>query len=116
MKNSILGLGSDLHFFLCQKPVNMNLGIEGLRGLIFNQLGKDPQDGSVYIFLSRNRKIVKLLHFHDDIYTMYTRKIYRGSFIYPTINQETDTYEMDWVRLRRLVTQHSVSQSQKTQI
>ena len=38
MKNSILGLGNDLHFFIYQKPVNMILGIDGLRGIIINEL------------------------------------------------------------------------------
>lgn len=113
MKNSILGLGNDLHFFIYQKPVNMILGIDGLRGIIINELGKDPQDGSVYIFVSKNRKQLKLLHFSDDVYTLYIRKVYRGFFVYPTLNEETDKYEIDWTRLRRLVSRISSTQSQK---
>ena len=32
-------------------------------GIINNELGRDPRNGDVYIFVSRSRKLIKLLHF-----------------------------------------------------
>ena len=63
MKNQVLGLTSNLHYIFYQKPIKMNLGIQGLMGIINNELGRDPRNGDVYIFVSRSRKLIKLLHF-----------------------------------------------------
>lgn len=104
MKNSILGLGSDLRFFICQNPIKMNKGIEGLRGIIINELGKDPDDGSVYIFVSRDRRQIKILHYDNGIYTLYIRRLFHGRFVYPELNTKSDTYQLDWIRLRRMLT------------
>lgn len=103
MKNSVLGLSNRLDFFFYQKPVSMRLGIEGLRGLVINEFGRDPSDGAVYIFVSIDRKQIKILHFHRHAYTLYIHKLYRGTFIYPKYNKERDLYVMDWLRLKRLL-------------
>lgn len=103
MKNSVLGLSDKLDFYFYQRPVPMNKGIETLRGLVINEFGRDPEDGAVYIFISKGMKEIKLLHHHNGIYTMYTHKIYKGRFVYPVYNRERDLYVMDWLRLKRLL-------------
>ena len=104
MKNSILGLTNDLNFYFYSKPVNMAKGIEGLKGLVINDLGMDPMNGDVFIFCSGNHKQVKLLYYNDNAYTLYTRRVYKGFFIYPNYKAETDSYTIDWQRLRRMLT------------
>ena len=81
----------------------MNKGIEALKGLVVNEFGRNPEDGAVYIFISKGMKEVKLLHYHKYIYTLYTHKIYKGRFVYPIYNRERDLYIMDWHRLKRLL-------------
>lgn len=104
MRTSILGLGNNLRFFLCQMPVNIGKGIDGLRAVVEENLGRDPMNGDVYIFVSQSHKVIKLLHYDRNIFTLYTRKIYHGSFIYPQcVNGEEGTVEMEWERLRRLL-------------
>ena len=103
MKNQVLGLTSNLHYIFYQKPIKMNLGIQGLMGIINNELGRDPRNGDVYIFVSRSRKLIKLLHFNKGCFTLYTRRIYHGYFVYPYFTRETDAFYIDWQRLRRLI-------------
>lgn len=91
-------------------PVNMNKGIEGLRAVVTENLGRDPMNGDVYIFVSKSHKTIKLLHYDRNIFTLYTRKIYNGTFIYPqSVDGEEGSAEMEWGRLRRLLNGHCFS-------
>lgn len=78
-------------------------GIERLKGVVVNELGMDPMNGDVFIFVAKSRRMIKLLHYENNVFTLYTRKIYRGSFIYPKIDPEEDKYKLNWRTLSRLV-------------
>jgi transposase len=43
----------------------MRKGFDGLSGLVRNQLARDPHSGEVYIFLNRQRNLIKLLHLEN---------------------------------------------------
>ena len=81
----------------------MNIGMEGLIGIVINEFGMDPRNGDVYVFVSRSHKLLKLLHYHEGIFTLYIRKIYHGSFVYPYRDSSHEAYYMDWARFRRLL-------------
>lgn len=114
MKNTVLGLSSDLHFYIYQKPILFNAGINRLMGYVINEMKMDPMDGNVYIFVSRDRKQIKLLHYSKNVFTLYTRRIHHGVFVYPEYNEESDTYRLEQRRLRLLlngyITRNRVSQ------
>jgi len=107
MKKQILGLSSNLRFFLYQEPISMQGGIERLKGVVVNELGMDPTNGDVYIFLSKNRKTIKLLYFEQNVFTLYTRRVYNGTFVYPIIQKGEDKIYFDWYRLKRLIRGYS---------
>ena len=71
MKNTILGLGSNLKFYYYQHPVNMGKGIESLKGLVINEFGMSPDEKSVFVFISKNHKEIK-----PHIYLIYTKDIW----------------------------------------
>lgn len=108
MKNSILGLTSEHRYYLCQKQVRFGKGIEGLIGVVINELGRDPMNGDVYIFVSSNRKMIKMLTYQDHAFTLYTRKIYHGRFILPGQEDRDGSLRLDWSRFRRLARGYGV--------
>lgn len=103
MKSQILGLNCDMRFFLCQKPISIVGGIERLKGVVINELDMDPMNGDVFIFVSKSRKVVKLLHYHQNVFTLYTRKIYNGTFVYPNLRSQEEKIHLTWTTLLRLV-------------
>lgn len=113
MKNSILGLTSDLRYFLYNNTVNISGGVEKFKGLVLNDLEMDPMDGSVYIFVSNDRKTLKILYYENHVFTLYTRKIYGGKFWCPRVEMDTLSYKMEWSRLRRLVNGYAVREAEK---
>lgn len=44
------------------------------------RVGLDPSDGSVYIFVGKTRKVMKLLHWERGGYVMYYKSLEQGRF------------------------------------
>lgn len=101
MKNSVLGLSSDLNFYFYQKPVPGFYGAERLQGIIRNEFEMSPEDGDVFVFITKDSRKVFLLHFELGIYTLYTRTSYSGKrFWQPLYDQQHDLFKVDWYRLK----------------
>jgi hypothetical protein len=58
----------------------MRKGFDGLSGLVRNSLDRDPLSGEVYIFLNRNRTLVKLLHWEAGGLVIYYKRLEKGTF------------------------------------
>ncbi|MEE9372586.1 MAG: IS66 family insertion sequence element accessory protein TnpB [Saprospiraceae bacterium] len=44
-----------------KKVADMRKGFDGLSGLVRNEMGSDPLDGSVYLFVNRRQDRMKML-------------------------------------------------------
>jgi transposase len=44
----------------------MRKGFDGLFGLVQNELGRNPLDGDVFVFMNKPRNTIKLLHWERD--------------------------------------------------
>ena len=62
------------------QPTDMRKGFDGLSGLIINKLGKNPIDGSVYIFINRRRDRMKLLVWQSYGFVLYYKRLESGTF------------------------------------
>jgi transposase len=58
----------------------MRKGFDGLSALVTQKLARDPLNGDVYVFLSRNRIRAKVLHFDGTGLCMYAKRLERGRF------------------------------------
>jgi transposase len=64
----------------------MRKGYDGLSGLVRNEFKKDPLCGDVFIFLSRARNKIKLLHWQGDGFCIYSKRLEKGTFEIPKEN------------------------------
>jgi transposase len=62
------------------KPADMRKGFDGLCGLVTQGLRRNPLDGDVFLFVSRNRIRAKALHFDGTGLTIYAKRLERGRF------------------------------------
>ena len=58
----------------------MRKGVDGLSGLVRNELGKDPMSGELYVFFCRARRRVKLLLWDQDGFALYQKRLEKGTF------------------------------------
>lgn len=61
----------------------MRKSFDGLSGLVLNELGRKPADGSVYVFLNRRRTHLKLLHWESGGFVLYYKRLAKGCFQLP---------------------------------
>ena len=79
----MFSLGSSHRYYLYRSPVDMRKGFDGLSGLVRNAMDKDPTSGELYVFLNRNRNLIKLLHWEQGGFVVYYKRLERGTFSAP---------------------------------
>lgn len=61
----------------------MRKGFDGLSGLVRDGLRQDPLGGDVFIFFNRRRTQVKLLLWERDGFSIYHKRLERGTYELP---------------------------------
>ena len=90
-------------YFLHQSPTDMRKGFDGLSGLVSNALQMDPLSGDVYIFINRNRNRMKLLVWEAGGFVLYCKRLERGRFEYPLMDQNAKSAVITWHQLMLIV-------------
>jgi transposase len=64
----------------------MRKSFDGLTGIVQNELKADPLSGAIFIFLNRRRNQVKLLLWEGDGFSLYHKRLEKGSYELPASN------------------------------
>lgn len=70
--------------YLYRGRTDMRKGVDGLAGLVRNELGKDPLNGELFVFFNRTHSQVKLLLWDHDGFALYQKRLERGTFELPS--------------------------------
>jgi transposase len=79
----MLSLPSSCRYFLYQHQADMRKGFDGLGGLVRDGLQKDPLSGDAFIFFNKRRNQVKLLLWEKDGFSIYHKRLERGTYEVP---------------------------------
>ena len=99
----MLGLNDGMRYYVCQRYVRMNLGINGLYKLVSHEMDLPPLSGAVFIFFSKNRQQVKLLRWDTDGFTLYQKRLERGTFEIPYFNPDKKACVMPYKTLSAIM-------------
>lgn len=72
----------------------MRKGFDGLCGVVRNELGKDPLSGEVFIFMNKRRNQVKVLLWEGDGFSMYYKRLEKGTYELPSCNEDNRCAEL----------------------
>jgi transposase len=97
----LFGLSRSLRFFLYRPPADMRKGFDGLCGLVRNELGQEPTNGTVFVFVNRTRDRIKLLHWEPGGYVLYYKRLETGRLSLP--KSEQGSGPMSWGHLALVV-------------
>lgn len=61
-------------------PVDMRKGFDGLASLVRESWGRDPTNGSLYLFVSRDRIRAKVLMWDGTGLCLYSKRLEQGRF------------------------------------
>ena len=69
----MFSLNDSMRYLLYNKPTDMRKSYHTLCGLVTNELGCDPCNGDVYIFINKARNRIKLLHWEPGGLVLYCK-------------------------------------------
>jgi transposase len=69
--------------FLARAATDMRRGVDTLAALVQNQIGRDPYQGEVFVFVSRDRRRVKVLVWDLSGFWLCAKRLESGTFALP---------------------------------
>ena len=99
----MFGLEDSRRYYVCQRYVRMNLGINGLSRMVSNELKQPVLSGDVFIFFGKNRQMVKLLCWDGDGFLLYQKRLERGTFELPLFKPGQKALEMPYRTLSAIM-------------
>lgn len=59
----------------------MRKSFNGLSAIVKHQLGQDPLNGHLYVFVNRRRNLMKILYFESNGYAIWSKRLEAGQFV-----------------------------------
>lgn len=75
----MLSLAPSAAIYVYTRPTDMRKGFDGLCGIVRQELGTDPLDGSLFLFLNRRRDRVKILYWDRDGLVLWYKRLESGT-------------------------------------
>jgi transposase len=100
-------------YYLYREPTDMRKSFDGLCGLVNGQLGQNPMSGDVFIFLNKPRNRVKLLRWEPGGYVLFFKRLERGTFELPTVQNPGLSQMLDYGELAMIITGISMRNANK---
>ncbi len=96
-------LSSSNKFHLYSQPADMRKSFDGLSGLVQNTLENNPCSGDVFIFINRRRDKIKLLHWQGISFTLYYKRLEKGTFELPEYDSTVGSITLDYAQMVMIV-------------
>ena len=106
----MFALTSQYCYYLYRQPTDMRKSFNGLGGLIHTQLRRNPISGEVFLFINKNRNMIKLLRWEDSGFVLYYKRLESGTLELPTFDQQSTSCVMSWAQLVMMVEGISMKQ------
>ena len=99
----MFGLNESTQYYVCQRYVRMNMGINGLYQIVRTEMELPPLGGAVFIFFSKNRQQVKMLKWDGDGFLLYQKRLERGTFELPFFDSQSKQCKMPYKTLSAIM-------------
>lgn len=91
---SVTGLN---HFYYLCNFTDMRCKHSRILSVIREQLHREPNQGDVYIVMSKNRRIVRMFAYDNRSYSLFEKKFVAGhQFMKVERNGEDTIYKINW--------------------
>jgi hypothetical protein len=99
----MFSLNENHHYYLCTLSTDMRKGFNTLMGVITSNSTLRPLDGSVYVFVNRNRNTLKILHWERGGFVIYHKRLESGRLSKSLFKFEASFRPIRWDELVLLV-------------
>ncbi len=88
--------------FVALDPVDMRGSFNALAGHV-RRLHSDPLDGNLYVFVNRRKTLLKALWFDRTGWAIYAKRLERGTFELPRVDDDTRQVVVDTAQLTMIL-------------
>jgi transposase len=99
----VIGSTRQLRVFAYAAPTDMRKAFDALSALVTEQLHADPLSGDLFLFVSRNRRRAKVLHWDGTGLCLYAKRLEDGRFTAPWALPDGPTLQMTMTELQVLL-------------
>ncbi len=76
----MIALPTSTSIFLYSQPTDMRKSFCGLSGIVRSELGREPNDGSLFLFINRRKDRLKGLYWDTDGMILFYKLLETGTF------------------------------------
>jgi transposase len=76
----MIQLTSHMRILVCTTPLDMRKGIDGIGAYLRVTFGENPMSGAIFLFISRSRKLVRILTYDGQGFWLCTKRLSKGRF------------------------------------
>jgi transposase len=99
----VITIPQAVRIFIGRNPIDMRKSIDGLMSVVEEELRQDAYSGHLFVFVSRRADRVKILAWEKGGFVLLYKRLERGQFKLPHIDQETMAVEIDATQLAMLL-------------
>lgn len=99
----MLTLPAAVRIFIGSTPIDMRKSIDGLMAIVQGELEADAYSGHLFVFVSRRCDRVKILTWDHGGFVLFYKRLERGQFKLPHMDQSTMAVEIDGTQLAMLL-------------
>ena len=74
------------NYYVYSESTDMRRGIDSLSGLVTNELKLNPLHGDLFIFLNRRKTQLKMLHWQEDGFALFYKRLEKGTYELPSLS------------------------------
>lgn len=109
----MFNLNDSMKYYIYPYPTDMRKSFYSLSGIVTNNMGRNVQDGEVFIFINRSCTGMKILHMECGGLVIYQLKLEAGTFRLPEFDEESQTFTTNWSDLMLIVQGIDINETKK---
>jgi len=87
----MIHLTADTHILVAIAPADFRQGIDGLAAVCRHKLSVNPRSGTVFVFINRNKTMVRALSYDGTGFWLMTKRLSKGKFkTWPSSNNSLE--------------------------
>lgn len=91
-------------YYLYRESTDMRKSFDGLCGIIVVELGENPMNGDVFLFINKPRNRIKLLRWETGGFVLFYKRLEKGTFELPIVANQDKKITLDYGQLAMLIT------------